>query len=525
MLRIPALALCTAAAILINVLLPLHAVGQDGTLDPTFNDDGRVITVLGEFDDAATGIAMQRDRIVVVGQTYQDGRYAIFVARYLLNGALDDTFGSDGVTTTFIGTGDARARAVAIQNDGAIVVAGLSVIDSREVLTVARYNGKTGTLDNTFSDDGIVQTPVGAGWSAAHAVALDADGKILVAGYSQSGPDYVMAVVRYDDRGELDATFGANGVVTTQYSIGNDVAYGIGVFGPDEIYVAGSSHRTGSNSDVAIAMYKSSGELHGAFGTEGKVRHASVGAFNEYGFGLAIQRDGKPIIVGHTNSTFHDVLVTRYTRGGALDFEFGNNGIVTTDFGTGVDDGQGTAAVVQPDDKILVAGLASLSAEPEFALVRYLSSGSIDSTFGDAGLVFTGFGSNSADQGRAMTLQPDGKILVVGQSHNGTQGRIAIARYNNPSIAAASSVRVTQPATPTIIPHPFNTSTTLVFEQDLVEPTVVLYDALGERMSCSVQHTANRLDIAAVGLAAGMYVVHIVEASGRRVVQTVLVQR
>jgi len=157
--------------------------------------------------------------------------------------------------------------------------------------------------------------------------------------------------------------------------------------------------------------------------------------------------------------------------------------------------------------------------------VRYLSNGSIDSTFGDAGLVFTGFGSNSADQGRAMTLQPDGKILVVGQSHNGTQGRIAIARYNNPSIAAASSVRVSQAATPTIIPHPFKASTTLVFEQDLVEPTVVLYDALGERMPCSVQHTANRLDIAAVGLAAGMYVVHIEEASGRRIVQTVVVQR
>jgi uncharacterized delta-60 repeat protein len=498
---------------------------QDGTLDPTFAGDGLVITTLGTFDDAAIGMALQRDRrIVVVGHTYLDGRYAFVVARYLLNGAPDSSFGTNGVTTTFIGTGDARAQAVAIQNDGDIVVAGLSVIDAREVLTVARYNEKTGALDNTFNGTGIVQTPVGTGWSAAHAVAIDAEGRIMAAGYSQSGPDYVMALVRYQKNGELDPTFGSNGIVTVQFSIGNDVAHGLAIGGPDNIYLAGSSHRTGSNTDVAIAMVKSSGELNGAFGSGGKYRHASVGAFNEYGFGMTLQRDGKPVVVGYTNSLFHDVLVTRYTQGGELDTEFGVNGIVTTDVGTGTDYGEASTVAVQSDDKIVVAGLRNYGSKTDFALIRYMPNGSVDRTFGDTGFVSTDFG-NSDDGGRAIAIQFDGKILVAGHSHDGTQGRIAIARYNNPSVAAPTSVSSSEESRVRAVPNPFTTSTTLSFDHELLQPAVQLFDVYGRALQHTLSIDSTSIRLYGQSLPPGTYVVRVVEADGTSAVFHVIMSR
>ncbi len=498
---------------------------QDGTLDPTFDGDGRVITTLGTFDDAVYGIAMQRDqRIVVVGQTYQEDRYCIFVARYLLNGAPDASFGTNGVTITAIGAGDAKARAVTIQTDGAIVVAGLSVLGAREVLTVARYNDKTGDLDKTFNGTGIVQTPVGSGYSAAHAVTLDAEGRIMAAGYGQSGQDYVMAVVRYKENGELDPTFGSSGIVTTQFSTGSDMAYGIVIAGPDDIIVAGTSSPLGSNSDVAIVKYKASGELNGAFGLAGKYRHSSVGSFNEWGFGLAVQRDGKPIIVGHTSSLIHDVLVTRYTQNGQLDPEFGVNGIVTSDYGTGSDQGEASTVVLQSDDKIVVAGLRNFGSKTDFALMRYMPNGSVDRTFGDTGSVSTDFG-NSDDGGRAIAMQFDGKILVAGQSHNGTQGRIAIARYNNPSVAAPTSVPSTADASVRVVPNPFTTSTTLSFDRELLQPTVQLFDVYGRSVNSMVSIDVTSIRLNGESLPPGTYVVRVVEADSRTTVLQVMLRK
>ncbi len=498
---------------------------QDGTLDPSWDEDGRVITVIGDFNDVASGIAIQRDRkIVVVGQTSSAGRSAFFVARYLLNGALDPSFGTNGITVTNIGDGDARALDVAVQEDGRIVVAGVSTVSGNEVITVARYNDKTGDLDQTFNDDGIVQTPVGGGWSAAHSVAIHPSGAIIAAGYVQLGPDYVMALVQYDRFGELDPTFGSNGVVTTQFSIGNDVVNAIRIQDADRIIVAGSSRRTGSNSDVAIAMYKQSGVPNGAFAEEGKRRHPVVGSFNEYGNDIALQRDGKIVMVGSTNSLFHDVFLVRYLPDGSFDREFGSEGIVTTDVGTDVDFAEMSGVAIQSDDKIVVAGLRNSGTKLDIALIRYTSTGGIDQTFGDAGFVTTDF-SGEDDAARAVAIQHDGKILVAGQSHNGTQNRIAIARYNNPSVAGPSSVYASQVASPKIVPNPFRTSTTLVFEHDLVEPSVSLINALGERVSCTTTYTSNQLHVAAPGLPTGIYVVHVVEPSGRRTVQTVAVQR
>ncbi len=498
---------------------------QDGTLDPSWDEDGRVITTLGEFDDSAYGIAVARSgRIVVVGQTYQEGRYGFFVARYLPNGALDETFGDNGVTTTFFGTSDAKARSVTIQQDGSIVVAGIGMVDGNEVFTLARYNDKTGRLDETFNGTGFVHTRIGLGWCGAHAVAMHTEGRIIAAGYAQQGPDMVMAIVRYDNAGQPDPTFGANGIVTTQFSIGNDIAYALSVFGEDDIYIAGSSRRTGSNTDIAIARLKSSGELDGSFGTDGKFRHASIGTTNEWGYGMTVQRDGKPVVVGATSNLLHDAIITRYTMRGELDTDFGNTGIVTRDFGVGADGGQAGAVIEQPDGKLLVAGFHTSGNTSSFALLRYLSNGIPDPEFGESGMVSTNFGG-SDDNGRAMALQPDGKILVAGQSHNGTQNRIAIARYNNPSVAGPSSVYASQVASPKIVPNPFRTSTTLVFEHDLVEPSVSLFNALGERVSCTTTYTANQLHVAAPGLPTGIYVVLVVEPSGRRTVQTVAVQR
>jgi len=373
---------------------------KDGDLDFTFGDDGKVIT---DFGGSSSGraVAVQKDgKIVVAGNS--SGDFA--VARYNRDGSLDVNFGTGGTVTTDFGGDDDSGNAVAIQQDGKIVVAGSAGSEENSNFAVARYN-RDGSLDVNFGTGGTVTTDFGGDLDFGSAVTLQKDGKIVVAGSS----DNDFAVARYNTDGSVDMSFGTGGKVTTDFG-GDDNGTGVAIQKDGKIVVSG-----GSDNDFAVARYNTDGSLDATFGTGGLVITDFGGSV--FGRAVVLQKDGKIVVAGNSDGDF---AVARYNADGSLDTAFGTEGLVTTDFGG---DDQGTGVAIQKDGKIVVAGFT----DNDFAIARYNTDGSLDITFNPTGslpgTVITDFGGN--DQGAGVAIQKDGKIVVSGGSDND----FAVARY------------------------------------------------------------------------------------------------
>jgi len=294
-----------------------------------------------------------------------------------------------------------------------------------------------GALDPTFGNQGRVKTDFHRSNDLAYGMALQPDGKMVVAGISfigisSAGGDF--AVARYNTDGTLDSTFGVGGKVTTDFGL-TDQASSVVVQADGKIIVAGGTYATfpAAGGQFALARYNSNGSLDTSFGVGGLVR-TSFGSSGCFASALVLQSDGK-IIAGGTNfidlQTNSDFGLVRYNPDGSLDSSFGNGGEVSTEFDGLLDNV--SAVLVQPDGKIIAVGAASSAITSfDFALVRYLSNGTIDTTFGSAGKVRTDFGGSNIDMAFATALQPDGKIVAAGTNTDATGSKVtfAIARYN-----------------------------------------------------------------------------------------------
>ena len=340
-------------------------------------------------------------------------------------GSLDTSFGDSGKVTTSIGIGSDHVRGLAVQSDGKIVVAGYSHNGTDLDFALARYDAD-GSLDVSFGDDGKVTTSIGTREDHTHGMAIQPDGKIVVVGHTHSENDLDFAVVRYDADGSLDTSFGDGGMVTTSFGPGWDYGQAVTVQPDGKIVVIGHTYND-NEQDFAVARYNADGSLDTSFGDGGKAT-TSIGTGWDYGQAVTVQPDGKIVVVGHTYSeNDQDFAVVRYDTDGSLDTSFDDDGKVITSIGQGED--RGNAVVVQQDGKILVAGHSHNGTDLDFAVVRYDTDGSLDTSFGDDGKVVTSI-SPGWDYGQAVTVQPDGKIVVIGYSHNGTDFDFAVARYD-----------------------------------------------------------------------------------------------
>lgn len=416
----------------------------DGSLDQTFDFDGKVVTPFGGRFNAAHGwaVALQADgRLVVVGDaivltpTFFTNGFAL--ARYNPDGSLDRLADGTGRVVTPIGTGDDVANGMALQPDGKIVAAGWSSGD----FALARYL-PDGGLDPAFGGDGTVVTDFGLGQDAAACVAVQADGKIVAAGQAFNGSDSDFGLARYNPDGSLDSSFGVGGKVTTPFG-GFDDVRGMAVQADGKIVVAGFTD-VGGTVDFALARYLPDGTLDASFGTGGKVV-TPIGGGADYATALALQPDGKIIVSGQAfNGVKNDFALARYLPNGTLDPTFGAGGKVTTGFGTSDEVSYGLA--VQPDGKIVVGGYAA-GGSIDFALARYLPNGNLDPTFDGDGRVITQIGPDT-DILHALALQPDGKIVGAGYSLSGGTRSFALARYNpdgSPDITFDGDGKATYP--------------------------------------------------------------------------------
>jgi len=361
-------------------------------------------------------IAIQPDgKLVVVGMATINGQGDFALARYYSNGSLDTTFGTNGKVTTDFGGIYESGRSLALQQDGKVVVAGSSVISLFNDFVLARYDAN-GTLDASFGAGGKVITDFGVSADVS-SLAMQPDGKILVSGDANVNGGYGFALVRYNANGTLDASFGNGGKVFTDfgvqqqgYSYAQNGAMALQQDG--KIVLAGVAYM-GTGRDFALARYNSDGTLDTSFGSGGKV--LTDFSRDDSAFAVALQPDGKIVIAGMTDvDRGYGFALVRYNGNGTLDTSFGTGGKVTTAFGVaqqGFSSARVGSLVIQPDGKIVAAGEAYLGADFHSAMARYNSNGTLDATFGSGGTLTPAFNTPwGTDALGALVLQPDGKI-------------------------------------------------------------------------------------------------------------------
>jgi uncharacterized delta-60 repeat protein len=413
-------------------LLPFRAAAQvPGDLDATFGTGGVVITNLGGLENAKA-LAIQPDgKIVVAGEGNTVANRKFLLARYLPDGTMDPAFGSGGVVISDFG-GFEYFSAVVVQTDGKIVGGGRFNSD----FALVRYLAN-GSLDLAFGTGGLVRTDLGSIEEIA-ALILQPDGKLVAAGWTQRST-FDFALVRYNADGTPDASFGAGtGRVISDWG-GAELAFALALQLDGKLVAAGLSERVfidasgvrRVNRDFAVARYDADGALDATFGTGGLVTTEFTAGALELAEAVFVQPDGKIIAAGYRLlSNDNDFAIARYNMDGTLDATFGNGGLVTTDILGGSDE-VARGIVLQRDSKIVVAGSTGrLFEPPNFALVRYMPDGSLDTGFGQGGHVTTDLGGGTSDEVNGAALQQDGKVVLAGLLNN-TQGGfdVALARY------------------------------------------------------------------------------------------------
>jgi len=296
-----------------------------------------------------------------------------------------------------------------------------------------------GQLDLGFGIGGQRTLDLGGTYDWAYATALQPDGRILAAGVTNARGTYDFAVTRYLPSGELDPTFGDNGVTITDFGKSWDWAYALALQPDGRIVVGGMSDRSGSK-DFALARYLPNGRLDLDFGHRGLVLTPVRPLTTDIVHGLAIEPDGRIVAAGVSFDDKvsmrpnGDFLVARYTPRGELDPSFGVGGVASTNF-EGESYDEPYAVVLQPDGRIVLGGVSNtgggigrIFGADNLALARYLPNGFADPSFGTDGKVVVDAGAMQ-EAIRALALQRDGAIVAAGRTNGEKRGDLLVARF------------------------------------------------------------------------------------------------
>ena len=383
-----------------------NCTGPAGTLDPTFGDGGIVVLSYGSETATAGAVAIQPDGKLIIAGTKTNNGQAFAIVRLLSNGIQDPTFGAAGLVERKVGNTSHVLSAVALQPDGKLLIAGHTrFVGQNFDFAVLRFSAD-GTPDTTFGTSGVVLTDFGTRSDQAKAMALMTDGRIVVSGQTISDDLTVadMAFARYTADGALDTTFGSGGRVTVDVRGTPDEARALVVLPSGRILAAGTSRDPALNRlDITAIRLNSDGTLDTTFGKAGHFVSSFGGIGNDIANAVALDPAGKAMLGGVVGGT--NMGTIRLTASGALDPTFGAAGLATTDFDNRND--EGNVLFVQPDGSILVAGTASngIPTDGRIAVARHLPDGALDGTFGSGGKTLTAlpsgyFGANA--QGGAL---------------------------------------------------------------------------------------------------------------------------
>ena len=408
-------------------------------LDSSFGSGGTVFTDFATLDDYGRAAAALADgSIIIAGQADNNGETVFALARYRADGSLDGSFGASGLVMTNIGSRDG-AYAMAVQGDGKIVLAGSNYSTSTNFdFAVARYNAD-GSLDGSFANGGKVTTDFAASFDEAYAVAVQNDGKIVVAGTASvaasgsTSKRYCFAMARYNADGSLDMSFGTGGKTSSPILNTSTKPYAIALAADGSIVLAGYSY-SGGQSHFAIARYTAGGVIDSSFGSNGRTV-SNLGSDSEILRSVLIESDGSILAGGSRGADF---AVLRYTAAGLLDTSFGTNGATIVDF-AGLTD-RANQLALDGSGHIFAAGSATVTGNnADLALVRLDATGQLDGSFGDGGKLTADLGSID-DAATGVFIGLDNKIMITGYSGRADSGYdFALVRYtaNRPPVADA----------------------------------------------------------------------------------------
>lgn len=361
-------------------------LSEDGFLDPSFGTSG-LLTVPFDLggtrqDDAfAVGVA-QDGKVVLAGQVDTGSSFDIGVARVDASGSLDPSFGGNGRTTVGFDLGDPNfegATSIAFQADGKILLCGAASTGRDFEMIVVRLN-TNGTLDSTFDGDGKLSLDWGIGSSDCRRVMVQANGRIVLAGWAQSSTGRSFAVARLTSAGGFDRTFGSNGRVLGEFDTTSNDSAGIGATldSAGRIVVVGSAV-TLSDDDVGVARLLPSGVLDPTFSGDGRMT-VSLSPESDFAVDVAMQADGAIVLAATVSQPFgpspssSDFAALRLRSDGSVDPSFGNSGWTTIGFDLGgTDDDEPMSVAVRPDGSgILVSGYAERAAagDKDFIVVQ-----------------------------------------------------------------------------------------------------------------------------------------------------------
>jgi uncharacterized delta-60 repeat protein len=356
-------------------------------LDISFNSTGKATVDFTTGDDVAYDVLVQPDnKIVAVGTTAASSSPKHFaLTRFTTNGSLDTSFGDNGRVITVFNASSAveGAFAAAIQPDGKIIAAGFvnRFTPGEGYFALARYN-PDGSLDTTFGNGGKILTSIVQHINEARAAAVRQDGTIVAAGdYYSGNQNFQTLIARYTTNGTLEGTSGD----FQGFNFGSEnIARAIAIQ-PDGGFVTGGYFRESfsTNPGAKLVRYEPDGRVDTSFGSSGRVLVSSPSISEEFN-AVALQPDGRIVAAGYSGQDF---LVMRFTMFGLVDTTFGGGtGRVTTPMGAG---SQANSVIVKPNGKILVSG----SSGNNSAAAYYNTDGSLDTSFSGDGKLVIPFGA------------------------------------------------------------------------------------------------------------------------------------
>lgn len=422
-----------ACLLLINFI----STAQSGTLDKSFANQGILI---GEgYTGSCKDLIVQPDKkIIAIGEGGFNNKGGFLLVRYNDDGTIDMSFGEGGkVVTSFEDATNNYVKKAVLQSDAKILAVGYITLGKNigNNIGLVRYN-ENGALDSSFGINGKVTTQV-KGFETPTGIDVQSDGKIVVAGYTsnptENGDLNTVFILRYNSDGSIDKSFGEKGIY--QATIVEPIILNGFALSSDGNMFIGGNYKVSNQYAFFIRKVTSAGTIDINFGVNGQSNYPFSGVVGSGLSSIAIQTDNKILAAGHTNKTGYlgTPTIVRFTENGIVDESFGNNGLVLLNLSQGVGADINDLGL-QADGKIVTA-TRNYDDYPftysNFSTTRLNNSGKLDSSFATNGMQITALDGYANTT--TIALQSDGKIILGGDVYKSLVPAyyFALTRYTN----------------------------------------------------------------------------------------------
>ena len=500
---------------LLHIAFGANCCAQDGSLDLTFGFGGRSLVTLDSVDAYGQAVAVQKDgKIVVVGYTEGLPSSEALVMRFTEKGNLDLQFGTAGIVSTRIPQQYVKGvSSMALQNDGKIILAGYVADNLSKALLLIRLD-TLGRLDTSFNHSGIILSNILGKPTKIYGMGLQKDGKIVLTGcIEKATADADLLMLRYNPDGSLDPAFDGDGMVVLDFGTTDESGRSLVLQDDGKILVTATDQKQFADGLITLVRFNQDGSQDFSFAQEGKLKtnNSSAGSPSYGAMNSTLLQKDQKILVASTKSTVNDLfsVLARYQNDGSIDQSFGVDGFVEASAASSNFIELGYTLQVQRDGKILRTGYRNGIAGSYYQTRRYLQDGSVDTSFANMGTSLVSFGKGLSAP-IAMTLQKDDKILLAGYSIIDGRYEVAVARLlNKASTTAIIDQRILGELS--VSPNPMQYTCRIHCNQNLRNAEITIVDRTGQLVYASSNLTGDTFTMSVENLPSGTYYLKVQE--------------